>query len=345
MLFRLIVVSGIIAVGGALPKAADAGQSRDQQRFLTEWYDQADFYQSRDAQSLRITPEYELALGRSLNVTITPTADAAAQQYVQHLISRLIEAGPRLPYPVMVSVYEAPEVNAMTVPGLMLVSSGLLKFVESEAELAAVLSHELSHLYGHHAARRVIKQARGQSFVNALGGALTQAGVSANTTAASLAAASVGVSLWQLAFNRGEESEADRYATHVLHAAGFPPRALSAVLDRMARLHGRQSIKLLSTHPPMNDRLKELANYTAPFPARPAPSDSPLFMSAIKKQVPAAATTTAATPAATPATTPAATPTAAPPPPVPTPPASSLPPVRVPPASSLPPVKPPPFFW
>jgi predicted Zn-dependent protease len=325
---RVSVAFGFAAVLAAAPQAFD----QKDQRFLTDWYDQADFYQSRDAQSLRITPEYELALGRSLNVTITPTTDAAAQQYVQHLTSRLIEAGPKLPYPVMVAVYEAPEVNAMTVPGLMLVSSGLLKFVESEAELAAVLSHELSHLYGHHAARRVIKQARGQSLLNALGGALTQAGVGANATAASLLAAGAGVSLWQLAFNRSEESEADRYATHLLYNAGFQPQSLSAVLTRMYRASGSRPLKLLSTHPSLDARMDDLEKYGRGFPSRAVAADSPAFLRSIRKQPETPATLA---PPLTPQTTPQVTPQER----VGPPPASSIPDAKRPPANSVPDAK------
>jgi predicted Zn-dependent protease len=324
-LFRLLVVAvGILAGGGAMPEAVEAGQSRDQQRFLTEWYDRADFYQSRDANlgRLKITPEVELELGRVANVAVTPSTDAEAQRFLQDLTTRLMQGGPPIPYPVTVMLYESAEVNALTVPGRMFVSTGLLKFVTSEAELAAVLSHELSHLYGHHAARRVIKQARNQALVGFLGGALVGAGLSPNATVASLTAAQAGLDLFQKAFNRGEESEADRYATHVMFNAGFPPQSLASVLTRMYRMNSNLPIKLLSTHPPLDERMEDLDKYARGFPQRVAAGDSLSFLGAIKKQAPAVTTTTPTqnTTAAPPASVPAA-----PAPPVVPPPASSLP--------------------
>jgi len=51
----------------------------------------------------------------------------------------------------------SPEINAITPPGHMIVYLGLLGFAGSEAELAAVLSHELAHNYAHHQVRAVIK--------------------------------------------------------------------------------------------------------------------------------------------------------------------------------------------
>jgi predicted Zn-dependent protease len=333
MLFRLLVIAAGIVAGSSAFAIAAEGQSRDQQRFLVEWYDRTDFYESRDANlgRLKITPEVELELGRAANIAVTPSADGVAQRYLQELSTRLMQGGPPLPYPVTVVLYESAEVNALTVPGRMFVSTGLLKFVESEGELAAVLSHELSHLYGHHTARRVIKQARGQALMGFLGGALVGAGLGPNATVASLTAAQSGIDLFQKAFNRGEESEADRYATHVLFNAGFSAPALRSVLTRMYRLNANLPIKLLSTHPPLAERLEDLDKYARGFPQRVAAADSPSFLGAIKKQP-----LLEAPPANTPASA------TAPPsslPPAAAPPASALPPVKAPPASSLPPVK------
>ncbi len=336
-----MVFAWSVAAGSAYPAAQRASGESDRLRFLAGWNEHADFFQSKDSKfgNFQITPDYELGLGRNTQINLPPSADSEAQQFVQQLATRVITASPALIGEVRVQLYDDSGVNAVTVPGRMFVSSGLVVDVRNEAELAAVVSHELGHLYAHHASRRLIKAARGQALVAFIGGALAAKRVSANAQGFANLATNIGLDLYLKAYYRSEELEADRYATHLMYNAGFDPAALSTALARLSG--GRKTIGLFSTHPPMHERLKDLARYTESFPDRSAQADSPAFLQAIKK-VPQPAANPAPVPAPeTTSPTPAATTPAV----VTPPPASSLPPVVAPPASSLPPVKRPPVSF
>jgi Zn-dependent protease with chaperone function len=309
-----------------------------QERFVADWYRHADFYGSKDSKrgNVTITPESELELGRTTAIAVTASSDAEAQAYLQSVANRLMLNGPRGNYPLSVQLYESTDANAVTVPGRMFISAPLLRLIDSEPELMAAVAHELSHLYAHHAARRLIRDQRDQGLMSALSAGFGPLAAGAKAAVSGLAAlgAKVGIDLFQKAFNRGEESEADRYATHLLFNAGVPPEALGTLLTKLYQQNARQPIKLLSTHPPLGERLEDLNEYIAAFPGLDARADSTEFKRAIKKQgAPLSPTTTASSPVGVPPSSP---PAAGPPP------ASSLPPVVAPPASSLPPVKRPP---
>lgn len=290
--------------------------AQDRQGFLEAWNRQADFFQSNEARfgNFRITPEYEQTIGAAATVTCAPAPDAEAQRFVQAMASRIAQASPAAVGAVTVALCQDERVQAVTVPGRMFMSSGVLAAVASESELAAVVSHELGHLYAHHASRRLIKAARGQAMVNFLTASLAARKVSPNAQGLATLAGSIGLDLYLKAYDRGEELEADRYAAHLLFNAGFSPSALTSVLGRMSQQSG---ITLFSTHPPLGDRLRDVGKYVADFPARPSPRDSTAFTRAVKKQTPVIRADTP-------------------------PPASALPPVVAPPASALPPVKRPP---
>jgi predicted Zn-dependent protease len=325
-LLRLAVIATAVTLLVTAVSAGSQGtaDSPARQRFLSDWNTRADFYRSGDSKfgNFQITPAYELEMGRSVTISVTPSTDAEAQQFVAQVVDRVIKGSPADGVAASVQLVSSDNANALTVPGRMFISDRMLQYVNSEAELAAVAAHELGHLYGHHASRRLIKAARGKALVGFLGGALAGAGVRPNAQALAALAGNIGLDLYLKAFDRAEEFEADRFATHLLFNAGYDPSALPMVLQRLQAEHQQRPIPLLSTHPPMRDRLDDLRKYLASFPPVTTTVNAAAFDRAIKKVaapgVPAA-----------PPTAPAA---------VAPPPALSLPPVAPPLPSALPPV-------
>jgi len=215
----------------------------------------------------QVTREYELGLGEqafmALRGTATPMQDASIENYIQQIVARLTKATPGPDFPYSVSLFSSSDANAVTTPGHVAVYSGLLQVVDSEAELAAVLAHELAHTYGHHAARRLIKGAQAQQVAGALMAAINPQGTVAQTIAN--LATSTGIALFQNAYSRFEESEADRYAAHILYNAGYNPTALAAVFLNTYRRQPNQPIKFFSTHPPAPDRADAITDYLEAF--------------------------------------------------------------------------------
>ena len=153
--------------------------------------------------------------------------------------------------------------NAVGSPGgFVVVTTGLLRSVRSEDELAAILAHEVAHVQRGHtmqpveAARRQEHLSEGllkgtDAAVHAFFGKAVQAGTDF---------------VLDRGFGKKNELAADALAARILDAAGYDPSALSAYLGRLA---GRSaSGGFFSRHPPASDRVKALRGQ----PSRPAPA-------------------------------------------------------------------------
>jgi predicted Zn-dependent protease len=252
-----------------------------QSRFLAGWYTQANFYNSPDSRItqlntstfkndvvFQVTPEYELQLGQlgfaEVSKTAAPANAPEAAAFVQQLVERMVGKTPGPNFQYRVTILESPDVNAVTPPGHIIVYTGLLRFVETEAQLAGVLAHELAHNYGHHSARRLIKAYH----VNNLGNLITQA-INPQTRTAQIATqlgTLVGTELWLKAYSRHEEKEADLFGAHLMFNAGYNPTAMSSFFLKMYRANPRTPPKFLSTHPPIPDRADYMTDYLEAFP-------------------------------------------------------------------------------
>jgi Zn-dependent protease with chaperone function len=251
-----------------------------QQKFMTGWYRQADFYNSKDAKIeavaqnfqkvtvFQVTPQWELQLGAQAFTQITAQTPAAqdpeVQTYIEGLVKKLVNRTPGPNFNYQVTILNSPSVNAMTVPGHVFVATGLLAYAESESELAGVLAHEIAHNYGHHAARRFMKAYQAQSIANMALSAVNPQNQMAQAIAQ--LAANIGVNLFVLAYDRKEEKEADLYGSHIMFNAGYDPTAISALFTRMFKANPKQPIRFLSTHPPVPDRASYMLDYVESFP-------------------------------------------------------------------------------
>jgi predicted Zn-dependent protease len=154
--------------------------------------------------------------------------------------------------------------NAVGSPGgFVVVTTGLLKAVRSEDELAAILAHEVAHVQRGHtmqpveAARRQEHLSEGllrgtDQIVHAFFGKAVQAGTDF---------------VLDRGFGKKNELAADAFAARILEDAGWDPSALRAYLGR---LQGRSaSGGFFSRHPPAAERAQALAR----VPSRPAPAE------------------------------------------------------------------------
>ncbi|MBS1811473.1 MAG: M48 family metalloprotease [Acidobacteria bacterium] len=256
-------------------------QNTCQDKFLTNWNRQANFYQSKESRIegfnsqtnrmevvFQITPEYELNLGSQGFAAITqqkpPYNDPEIQTYLQTLVDKLVAKNPGSNFAYKVTVLNSPEVNAVTPPGHIIVYTGLLAFADNESELAAVMSHELAHNYAHHQGRAAIKEFTTRSIAGAILQAVNPQGAIQQTIAQ--LSATIGLNLIMRAYSRFEEKEADHYGAHILYNAGYDPTAFSMVFAKMYKMSPKQPIKFLSTHPPAPDRAAYMIDYVEAFP-------------------------------------------------------------------------------
>ncbi|MBB6084299.1 M48 family metallopeptidase [Castellaniella defragrans] len=196
-----------------------------------------------------------LAQARAKGALDTP---AAQTQRVQAISRKLIaQVGVFRPdarnWAWEIHLLKSDEVNAWCMPGgKIAVYTGLLdKIQPTDAELAAVLGHEISHALREHAREQVSRQMAanvGLSILSAVTG--------------NQAVADLGSSLTQVMFtlpnSRSNETEADRMGVELAARAGYDPRAAITLWQKMERSGGGGQPEILSTHPSSQSRIADL---------------------------------------------------------------------------------------
>lgn len=185
--------------------------------------------------------------------------NAAYQQTARRVADRVLKAGGHNPTEWEVVVFASDQINAFALPNKKIgVYEGMMKLTGgNEAELAAVMGHEVGHVTENHAAERVNSEAVTQLGVGIASAALgTGGGASAEMISAVLGAgAQFGL---LLPYSRNQELEADRLGLHDMAAAGYDPRAAVTLWQKMQAQGGGQPPVFMSTHPGHDQRIEGL---------------------------------------------------------------------------------------
>jgi predicted Zn-dependent protease len=150
-------------------------------------------------------------------------------------------------------------VNAWCMPGgKIVVYTGILPVTQTEAALAVVLGHEVSHALLNHGQQRMSADVLQQLGAAGLGIATT--GKSAETQQLAMTAYGAGSQLFgTLPFSRSHENEADHIGLILMAIAGYNPEEAAAFWERMSSLSGGgASPEFLSTHPSDETRIKNI---------------------------------------------------------------------------------------
>jgi len=159
-----------------------------------------------------------------------------------------------------VNVISSKEINAWCMPGgKIAVYTGLMESLQlSDAELAAVMGHEIAHALREHGREKASQQAA-QNAVIGLGAAVLGVGETGATLANLAAQVTYG-----LPNSREFEREADRVGVELAARAGYDPRAAITLWQKMAQASGGGGgPAFMSTHPTASDRIQDLQKYAA----------------------------------------------------------------------------------
>lgn len=158
-----------------------------------------------------------------------------------------------------VNVIESEDLNAWCMPGgKIAIYSGLVtRLALSDAEIAAIVGHEIAHALREHARERASERLMADLL---LSGAAAIVGGGAITRDVAGLAYSVTVAMPN---SRAHETEADRMGVELAARAGYDPRAAISVWQKMARVGGAKPPEFLSTHPSADTRLRDLEIYAA----------------------------------------------------------------------------------
>jgi predicted Zn-dependent protease len=197
----------------------------------------------------------EIAIGRDVDEYLRGTRriyeDTVLEQYLQTLGGSLAAFSARPELPWTFRILDDPGVNAFALPGgYVYVTRGMLGFVNSEAQLASVVGHEIGHVAAGHTMPK---------------GDIDQIAAAAGLAAATLATGSPlplagvsGLRLMSMSHTRAQEKEADALGMQYMGAAGYDPMEMVALLGALARTfpdHTKSEWE--ATHPSTESRLDE----------------------------------------------------------------------------------------
>ena len=221
-----------------------------------------------------ISTNQEYALGQVylplLNASLPALDDPLTIDYVENLVYGLVPFSQLKDTRLSIIVINNDQLNAFVVPGgLMGVNGGLFLFAESEAEISAVIAHELAHLSQRHFARTLEEQQKNKipNFLAQLGTVIAIAG----GTQAGVAAAQVLQARQienRLRFSRKNEQEADRVGILTLVEKGIDPRAMPQMFGRISRAsrYTQRPPEFLLTHPVTQSRISDSSNRAERYP-------------------------------------------------------------------------------
>ena len=194
-------------------------------------------------------------LPRSIERDIGPAyRDAALQAYVDGVGQRLLRrSGIATPYRFV--VLDLPNANAHAVSSYVFVTRGLLAGLDDEAELAAALSHEVSHLLQRHAAQRA------QARQGVLDAAIEAAAATGSVTVGRSVARDGLLALRR--YSRDQELEADRLGLTLLVRAGYRGAAMANLIDKVRR-QSQLEMQLMGEAPDSVDRRSATSTHPAP---------------------------------------------------------------------------------
>jgi predicted Zn-dependent protease len=173
------------------------------------------------------------------------------QAYVDSVGQRLAKVSHRPDLTWHFTLLDDPTVNAFAMPGgYIYITRGILAHLNSEAQLAGVLGHEIGHVTARHSARQITNQ-------QLAGLGLGVAGVFSSTVRRYGELAQQGLQLMFLKYGRDDENQADQLGVEYATKAGWDPREIPATYTMLKRISDRAGQRLpsyLSTHPDPGDR-------------------------------------------------------------------------------------------
>jgi len=190
------------------------------------------------------------------------TTDKTLNNYIQKVGKKMASLSHRPKMPYSFRAVNATYVNAYAFPGGSIAATrGILITLENEAELSALLGHELGHVNARHTAQQMSKR---------MLTSLALAGVAAyveseNKDLAPLAAGlgAVGVGMLLASYSRDNEREADSLGMEYMVRAGQNPKGMVGLMDVLVGIskHKPGAIeKMFATHPMSKERYRTAAN-------------------------------------------------------------------------------------
>ncbi len=225
-----------------------------------------------------ISESQEIAIGKREDGNVRKQYSAYDDEQLQHYVSelgqRLAKASHRPGLDYRFLVVDSPEVNAFALPGgYIYITRGIMAYLNSEAELAGVLGHEIGHVTARHSVQQLSAHTAANVGVSILQIFVPQAGSALGSNVINI----LGGALLS-GYGREHELEADRLGAEYLARTGYDPQAMVKVVGvlknqelfdaEVAKAEGRQPRAyhgLFASHPDNDTRLQQVVGEAARF--------------------------------------------------------------------------------
>ncbi len=216
-----------------------------------------------------VSESQEIAMGREYDPQIVASMglypDSQVQRYVREIGLRMAARSERPNLPWTFRVIDDPIVNAFAVPGgYIYITRGILGYMDNEAQLAAVLGHEIGHVTARHTAQQLTRTQLATA-------GLVVGSIVSETVAGVAGTASQGLGVLFLKFGRDDERQSDALAFRYMGRTDYDVREIPDVFQMLARVSAGQGggrvPEWLSTHPDPGNRRQDALDRIAALPA------------------------------------------------------------------------------
>jgi Zn-dependent protease with chaperone function len=203
-------------------------------------------------------------------------------KYIRQLGQKLVATiPPQYSWPFEFHVVAQKEINAFALPGgPMFVNIGTIVAAETEAQLAGVMSHEMSHVIMQHSAKQAGK-AQTTGLLAGIAGAVLGgvAGDAAGGMVGQLGQMGIQMTAqgMMLKYSRGDESQADAVGAIIMYKAGYNPQAMADFFKTLETEGGQSPPQWLSDHPNPGNRQLAIQKEIQNWPPETYTADSPAF--------------------------------------------------------------------
>ena len=204
--------------------------------------------------------QQDIELGREavgeIERELVVVTDPELSEYVNRLGQNLSRLAPGYRYPYTFKLINAKEINAFALPGgPIYIHTGIIAAATTEAQLAGVLAHEISHVALRHSTNQASKAMLAQAPLAILGGIFSGGGIAGQLAQLGIA---FGANSAFLKFSRSAESQADEQGAQILYDAGYDPRAMAQFFKTIGKESGSGGPEFLSSHPNPGNRQDDI---------------------------------------------------------------------------------------
>ena len=205
-----------------------------------------------EEQLILVSPEQEKQMGAEYSKQVEKelgqsVKDAQLQNYINSVGQKIVRVCHTPNESFSYKAIDHKSVNAFALPGgYIYITTGLLKELNSEAQLAAVLAHETAHVTARHIAQQITRD-----YLINIG--FSVAGSTASSAAVRVA--NIVRQLESMSFTRSQEKQADEIGLDYLVKAGYTPFGMIETMEILERQSGSRTIEFFATHPNPENRI------------------------------------------------------------------------------------------